>query len=196
MKNIIPAILSIFLLFSCSNPGTRNDSSSSSGTAMPPTSKQVISNLDDTATGKLVSLLANYYALKNALVATNATGSTSAAQTLEHSARNLQGYLLAKDSLPGPLRPYLDTIIMGTRDIAAMEDNTCEKQRLAFSFISTSLYSVVKLSNIKNISIYHTFCPMAFNEKGATWLSEMNEIKNPYFGQKMLECGEITDSLK
>jgi hypothetical protein len=36
---------------------------------------------------------------------------------------------------------------------------------------------------------------MAFDDKGAYWLSAESEIKNPYFGKKMLECGEVTDSL-
>jgi hypothetical protein len=36
---------------------------------------------------------------------------------------------------------------------------------------------------------------MAFDNKGAHWLSNNPEIKNPYFGKKMLECGEVTDTL-
>jgi Cu(I)/Ag(I) efflux system membrane fusion protein len=36
---------------------------------------------------------------------------------------------------------------------------------------------------------------MAFNNKGAYWLSNEREIKNPYFGSEMLECGSVEDSL-
>jgi hypothetical protein len=32
---------------------------------------------------------------------------------------------------------------------------------------------------------------MANNNKGALWLSEVKEIKNPYFGSKMLTCGSV-----
>jgi Cu(I)/Ag(I) efflux system membrane fusion protein len=32
---------------------------------------------------------------------------------------------------------------------------------------------------------------MAFNNKGAYWLSETKEITNPYFGASMLACGEV-----
>jgi Cu(I)/Ag(I) efflux system membrane fusion protein len=35
-----------------------------------------------------------------------------------------------------------------------------------------------------------------FNDnKGAYWLSEIEEIRNPYFGEKMLSCGETIESL-
>jgi Cu(I)/Ag(I) efflux system membrane fusion protein len=36
---------------------------------------------------------------------------------------------------------------------------------------------------------------MAFNDAGAYWLSKTSDIKNPYFGKKMLICGEVKDSL-
>lgn len=34
------------------------------------------------------------------------------------------------------------------------------------------------------------------NDKGAYWLAETKEVKNPYFGQKMLTCGEVQEELK
>ena len=30
---------------------------------------------------------------------------------------------------------------------------------------------------------------MAFNNEGAYWLSDAEQIRNPYFGDKMLTCG-------
>jgi Cu(I)/Ag(I) efflux system membrane fusion protein len=57
------------------------------------------------------------------------------------------------------------------------------------------MYSLLKNADLKNAKVFHEYCPMAFNDKGATWLSDEAEIKNPYFGKKMLECGEVTDSL-
>jgi len=40
-----------------------------------------------------------------------------------------------------------------------------------------------------------TFCPMAFDNAGAYWLSDTNAIANPYFGHKMLKCGKVTDQI-
>jgi Cu(I)/Ag(I) efflux system membrane fusion protein len=39
------------------------------------------------------------------------------------------------------------------------------------------------------------FCPMAFGNKGAYWLQEQEKVANPYFGAKMLRCGEIRESM-
>jgi Cu(I)/Ag(I) efflux system membrane fusion protein len=40
-----------------------------------------------------------------------------------------------------------------------------------------------------------TFCPMARNNQGATWLQDVDKIFNPFFGASMLRCGEIKESL-
>ena len=39
-----------------------------------------------------------------------------------------------------------------------------------------------------NKTLYQYFCPMYNNNKGGVWLTEIKEIKNPYFGSKMLKC--------
>lgn len=36
---------------------------------------------------------------------------------------------------------------------------------------------------------------MAMGQQGAYWLSESQEIKNPYFGDQMLKCGETKEVL-
>jgi hypothetical protein len=40
-------------------------------------------------------------------------------------------------------------------------------------------------------TLYQDFCPMANNGKGAIWLSEIEEIKNPFYGSKMMKCGKM-----
>ena len=40
-------------------------------------------------------------------------------------------------------------------------------------------------------SYYEIFCPMAFNNTGASWLSKEKDVNNPYFGAGMLKCGEV-----
>ncbi len=39
--------------------------------------------------------------------------------------------------------------------------------------------------------LYRVFCPMAFNDKGASWLQADRKIANPYFGAEMLRCGSL-----
>jgi Cu(I)/Ag(I) efflux system membrane fusion protein len=37
---------------------------------------------------------------------------------------------------------------------------------------------------------------MAKNQEGARWISREKEIRNPYFGEKMLKCGSVVDLIK
>lgn len=44
-------------------------------------------------------------------------------------------------------------------------------------------------------TIYKKFCPMAFNDKGAYWYADIEEISNPYFGEKMPTCGSVDKTI-
>lgn len=71
-----------------------------------------------------------------------------------------------------------------------------EVQRSAYADFSDALYGAIKMFGITNETIYYQFCPMARNGKGAHWLSATREIKNPYFGEAMLTCGETKEVIK
>jgi len=43
---------------------------------------------------------------------------------------------------------------------------------------------------------FYDYCPMAFNNEGAYWLSDQAAIRNPYFGDAMLTCGTVKETLK
>jgi len=45
-------------------------------------------------------------------------------------------------------------------------------------------------------TIYVQYCPMAFGNKGADWLAKEEEIRNPYFGDKMMKCGLVKRELE
>jgi len=68
--------------------------------------------------------------------------------------------------------------------------------RKAFETLSNELIAVAAQFGIpKTQQLYRIHCPMAFNNKGADWLQEDNEIRNPYFGASMLKCGEVTKEI-
>lgn len=77
--------------------------------------------------------------------------------------------------------------------IASAED--IEVQREAFSELTSLLEPELKAA-LKSGEIYKQYCPMAFNNKGAAWLSSVKEIRNPYFGDKMLKCGTIKEVIQ
>ena len=70
-----------------------------------------------------------------------------------------------------------------------------ENKRSYFSHISEIMYCTIKSFGLKEGHLYAVFCPMAFNNKGAYWITDNKEIQNPYFGGKMPKCGEIKEEL-
>ncbi len=68
--------------------------------------------------------------------------------------------------------------------------------RDAFRQVSEAMVVMVKSFDPYDATLYVQHCPMANNNKGADWVSEIQEIKNPYFGSEMPGCGEITDTIK
>lgn len=70
-----------------------------------------------------------------------------------------------------------------------------EDQRIQFEWISDLLIDMVKKTGINQGPLYIQHCPMAFGDKGADWLSADPVILNPYFGDVMLRCGLVTDTL-
>jgi Cu(I)/Ag(I) efflux system membrane fusion protein len=53
----------------------------------------------------------------------------------------------------------------------------------------------IAMSIENSTNYYIQKCPMANNNKGAVWLSMEEEIRNPYYGDAMLTCGSVIDSL-
>jgi hypothetical protein len=153
------------------------------------------SSLNDNGTQTLLALVNKYYVLKDAFIAIKAPRIDSAAQELLIVTDSLRSLLqVGKTQLQ--LVSYTDTMIANTKAILLSKDVTCDEQRQPFSKLSDAFFILLKKVQLKNANVYQQHCPMALNEKGANWLSNESEIKNPYYGKKMLECGDITDSLK
>lgn len=71
-----------------------------------------------------------------------------------------------------------------------------EVQRTLFAELSNDFIARVKQAGLTSGEIYVEYCPMALNDKGASWLSNQKDIKNPYFGESMLTCGEVKETIK
>ncbi|SDB27984.1 Protein of unknown function [Flavobacteriaceae bacterium MAR_2010_188] len=123
------------------------------------------------------ALWTDYLDLKTALVETNADNAKIAANQLSADLEKLDNESLKT----------LATTISNSQDI--------EEQRKAFSELSASMENVLKTS-MSDGQIYKQFCPMAFDNKGGYWLSDSEEIRNPYFGSKMLKCGKVTETIE
>lgn len=78
--------------------------------------------------------------------------------------------------------------------IAATDD--LKEQRIHFEPLSDNMIEAVEYFGLQIERVYKMHCPMAFDNKGANWLSDKDEILNPYFGDMMLRCGEITKTYR
>ena len=87
---------------------------------------------------------------------------------------------------------YLAPIESSLKEIQSSGD--VEVQRKSFSTLSDNLYKSIKAFGIGK-DAYYEFCPMAFNNEGGYWLSDQDQIRNPYFGKAMLTCGEVKEKL-
>ncbi len=78
-------------------------------------------------------------------------------------------------------------------DAAKAED--IESLRKQFALLSEETAVAAKRFGPLGISLYQFKCPMAFNNRGATWLQTDDKTHNPYFGATMPGCGEVIQIL-
>jgi len=137
-------------------------------------------------------VLLQYLTLKDALVATdNEAGKKAATNLLD--ALNKVGY----QDLPFELRSHVQKNIGPLKAFtkAIAEAKYVEVQRQQFLFLSEIIIRNLKTIGGGGQTLYLQHCPMAFNDKGGDWISAVREVRNPYFGDEMLRCGIVKDSL-
>lgn len=71
-----------------------------------------------------------------------------------------------------------------------------EAQRAEFDALTSEVEQLVKSSKLASGKIFKQFCPMAKDGDGAYWLASESDIKNPYYGNDMLKCGEVKEEIK
>lgn len=125
-------------------------------------------------------LLENYLKIKNALVQTDGSTASKAASELVASIGANPDELFQK-------------IRFDAQHIADTENP--DHQRDHFNTLSDNIYQWVKDTETNEQKLYRQYCPMAFDNRGAYWLSAEKEINNPYFGNKMLRCGSVKEEL-
>lgn len=76
-----------------------------------------------------------------------------------------------------------------------VESNDIEAQRSAFVDVTNVVEEILE-DALDSGAIYKQYCPMAFKNTGAYWLSESKEIANPFFGEKMYRCGRIDATIE
>jgi len=141
-------------------------------------------------------LLDTYYSLKEAFVEEDSTKVNAAAKTLQLNSGSLKVEELQGDStgmIKETAKQFAETIAGSSVALAAEQD--MEAKRREFNMITDAMWSLTRTVRYNGSKVYYQYCPMAFDNAGAYWLSNSRQVRNPYFGSKMLSCGEVADSL-
>lgn len=192
MKRLVFGFAMMVLLFTaCSSNNTQPGEA-----ATKADDTLVLTQTIDTAAGKTVSVsevVTAYLQLKNALVSDNGKNAATAAKNITVSMQKIDP-VSATVEQKKVYNDIKDDIMEHAEHISTNGDKVAH-QREHFDLLSADMYDLVKIFNAGQ-TLYQDHCPMYNDGKGANWLSESKEIKNPYLGKKMPNCGTIKEELK
>jgi len=136
---------------------------------------------DSLAQNQLSKLLSHYYNIKDALVAGNAGRAASEAEQYVKTLNGIEFQTISEGNANALLK-----------DASAIsESKDLNRQRGYFANFSNNMVLLAKSMKLSKETIYEAYCPM----KKASWLSADKTIKNPYYGNAMLTCGKVVETI-
>ena len=144
--------------------------------------------------GLIGEALQDYYALQEALVAEDVQGASGAARALR---ANLESADVSFDD-PAVEQAWRDRApALRATAGTVVEADGIAAQRKHFAHLSGLVHELLVTFGVPGDEpIYVLHCPMAFDNEGADWLQPDRETRNPFYGAKMLKCGEVVHTLK
>jgi Cu(I)/Ag(I) efflux system membrane fusion protein len=140
------------------------------------------------------AVLQIYFSVSRALFSDNHQAAVQAAKQLDEVLAKIDMTLLQGETHMAWMK---EAAVLQKQTAAIAEAKDIDAQRTAFSLLSESLITASKrFGPVNRAGLYILHCPMAFQDKGANWLSDRKDIQNPYFGAKMPGCGEVTATLQ
>ncbi len=140
---------------------------------------------------QLQAVYAAYLPVKDALIQSDPKMARKEAQNLQAIIEMVDMQLVKGDAHMEWMKD-LEVLQEATNGISNETD--VENARALLSQLSDQLFFTLKKFQV-GVKGYRQFCPMAFDFKGAFWLSDSDEILNPYFGDAMLTCGSVEEEL-
>jgi hypothetical protein len=136
----------------------------------------------------LTPLLASYYDIKDALIKSNsADAATHAGKFLKTITAVDMKALPAADMTA--FMSLQEKLAFDARHLSESKD--IAHQREHFANFSANFFKLAKAVKLTDQPVYYAYCPM----KKSYWLSADAAIKNPYFGNQMLTCGKVSETL-
>jgi hypothetical protein len=145
------------------------------------------------STVSIKELISSYLQMKNAFTEDNSADAAAAGKKLEAAFKNFD-----KSVLTAAQKKTYEDVEADAREHAehiGKNGGNIAHQREHFVLLSKDIYDLIKTFGAGQV-LYKDFDPMANNGKGAFWLSETKEIKNPYMGKAMLTSGSIKEEIK
>lgn len=141
-------------------------------------------HLEQTDAALLRPLIAPYLAVKDALVRSDAGAAAASAEGLREFLRNEP----LRDAAWNRLRDRLTSELNGWSRL------DIESQRTRLKTVTDLLADAIPAGSVRS-ELYVQYCPMAFGNTGARWLSDKSIIENPYLPETMLACGDVVGKL-
>lgn len=138
------------------------------------------------------AIIDNYLALKDALVADNSNKAASSGKTLFDAFAKFDVSAYPK-SQQKELAEIIEDASEHAEHISENKGNI-DHQREHFEILSRDIKDLVIITG-SDRTLYQAFCPMYDNNEGGAWLSESSDIKNPFYGNKMLKCGSVQQEI-
>ena len=150
---------------------------------------QNLGKVDNDLKSKINAALTGYYAVKDALVASDLEKTKEKAGDLVTLINEISEDKMSEEQKAfwGKLAAPLKTDAEHIRDTGDLEH-----QRSHFVQLSNNFYSLINGFKANTAEAYLHYCPM----KKATWLSSSKLVFNPYYGEKMIDCGSVRATLK
>lgn len=135
----------------------------------------------------------HYLDIKNAFAADNTSEAAFGANAMLKSVDAVDQRKFTDDQK----KKYTDLSLDLKKEAEGIVTNAgkIDQQRAHFVPMSQNVQDLIKEFGTPQ-TLYLDHCPMANNHKGANWISEVEEIKNPYMGEKMPECGTMEEVIK
>ncbi|PHR22494.1 MAG: efflux transporter periplasmic adaptor subunit [Fluviicola sp.] len=148
---------------------------------------------NDPFKAQLSKVMNQYILLKDALVQDNSKMSIQHAKDLLSALQNVDMKLVKGDAHMFWMKRQ-QQLKKASESIIAIDKII--DQRVAFDKLSQSMIEVATAFGAFSNDLYVQECTMAFNGKGANWLSQEHEILNPFYGSQMISCGSVIDTIK
>ena len=142
----------------------------------------------NTKTSSLTPLLTSYYDIKNALISSNSADAAAHSGEFLKAVNSVDMKTLPKTDMDSFMF-FQDKLAFDAKHISESKD--IAHQREHFANLSSNFFKLAKAVELTDKPIYYAYCPM----KKSYWLSADATIKNPYFGNQMLTCGKVTETL-